>query len=295
MHTMIAFAGEQPIPNAVPVKHYSPEHLVLAHTDRTKSVARRIANLFKQQTMKPLLLLTEAYNVAKIITELREFITEHKIDPHNIVFNLTGGTKPMEFAALELARDLQCQAFYYQSDNNQSIIWPYKLNSGKLEAQEPIPATAKLGINEVLSLFVDNYHTDNFRNSFESQVADVLGSLGNDYEVLHNVYLDSVGPNIEIDWILCYNNTLAVGEVKQQAKKTDGIDQINGVTDQRTLGTYTKKFIISAEEPHSNDKLLAQAYRIEMIVVPSAQSGDLNEIDKKMIASQVRRVMENKS
>lgn len=293
MKTMIALVGEQPIPNVVPVKHYSPERLVLAHTTRTEPVAKRIEELFHSQAMPPIC-LTDAYDVARVSTELREYIAKHRLDPRNLIFNLTGGTKPMGFAALELAKELKCHAFYYQSENNQSLIRPYSFVSGKLETDKPTPVDTTLSIDEVLRLFVDKYHVGAFVNPFEQQVTSTLQLLGGDYQVLHNVYLDSVGPNVEIDWILCYRNTVAVGEVKPQAKKTDGIDQINGVTDQRTLGTYTKKFIISAKEPHPNDKLLAEAYRIEIVVVPSAKSGTLSESDQQAIISRVRSAMEGK-
>jgi hypothetical protein len=37
MKTMIALVGEQPLPNVIPVKYYSPSRLVLAHTKNERS------------------------------------------------------------------------------------------------------------------------------------------------------------------------------------------------------------------------------------------------------------------
>jgi hypothetical protein len=202
----------------------------------------------------------------------------------------------MSFAALELARVLRCQAFYYQSENNLSQVYLYDLSTGSPKYQKPISIDTELRVDEILKLFIDEYHCDdNFKDDFEKQVFDVLDSLGNGYSVLHNVRLDSIGPNVEIDWILCYKNKLAVGEVKPQAKKSDGIDQVNGVTDQRTLGTYTKKFIISAREPDDNNRLLAEAYRIKVIVVPSANNnGTLSDEDRQKIVEEIQKEMEGR-
>jgi Holliday junction resolvase-like predicted endonuclease len=296
MKTMIALVGEQPLPNVIPVKYYSPSRLVLAHTknERSTLIAKRIEGFFGDQPKVDLLELEDGYNIDQIYSKLYQFIHQNELKGE-LLFNLTGGTKPMSFAALELARVLRCQAFYYQSENNLSQVYLYDLSTGSPKYQKPISIDTELRVDEILKLFIDKYHCDNFKDDFEKQVFDVLESLGNGYSVLHNVWLDSIGPNVEIDWILCYKNKLAVGEVKSQAKKSDGIDQVNGVTDQRTLGTYTKKFIVSAREPHYNDRLLAEAYRIKIITVPSANNkGVLSEEDRQKIVQEIQKEMEGR-
>jgi len=296
MKTMIALVGEQPLPNVIPVKYYSPSRLVLAHTknERSTLIAKRIERFFGNQLKVDLLDLEDGYNIDRIYSRLYQFIHQNELK-NELLFNLTGGTKLMSFAALELAQELKCQAFYYQSENNLSQLHLYDLSAGSLKYQESIPIDVNLEVEDALKLFVDKYHKEDFRNPFEKQVFKILEDLGKGYSVLHNVYLDSIGPNVEIDWILCYKNKLAVGEVKSRATKSDGIDQVNGVTDQRTLGTYTKKFIISAQELHYNDRLLAEAYRMKVIVVPSANNnGTLSDEDRQKIVEEIRKEMEGR-
>ena len=291
MKTMIALVGEQPLPNVIPVKYYSPSRLVLAHTknERSTLIAKRIKEFFGDQPKVDLLELENGYNIDQIYSRLYQFIRQNELG--ELLFNLTGGTKPMSFAALELAQELKCQAFYYQSENNLSQLHLYDLSAGSLKYQEPISIDVNLEVEDVLKLFVGKCCKKNFENAFEEQVFNILKNLGKEYSVLHNVY---VGPNVEVDWILCYKNKLAVGDVKSQVKKS-GIDQVNGVTDQRTLGTYTKKFIISAREPDDNNRLLAEAYRIKVIVVPSANNnGTLSDEDRQKIVEEIQKEMEGR-
>jgi len=292
MKTMIALVGEQPLPNVIPVKYYSPSRLVLAHTknERSTLIAKRIERFFGNQLKVDLLDLEDGYNIDRIYSRLYQFIHQNELK-NELLFNLTGGTKPMSFAALELAQELKCQAFYYQSENNLSQLHLYDLSAGSLKYQEPISIDVNLEVEDVLKLFVGKCCKKNFENAFEEQVFNILKNLGKEYSVLHNVY---VGPNVEVDWILCYKNKLAVGDVKSQVKKS-GIDQVNGVTDQRTLGTYTKKFIISAREPDDNNRLLAEAYRIKVIVVPSANNnGTLSDEDRQKIVEEIQKEMEGR-
>ena len=291
MKTMVALVGEQPLPNVIPVKYYSPSRLVLAHTknERSTLIAKRIKEFFGDQPKVDLLELENGYNIDQIYSRLYQFIRQNELG--ELLFNLTGGTKPMSFAALELAQELKCQAFYYQSENNLSQLHLYDLSAGSLKYQEPISIDVNLEVEDVLKLFVGKCCKKNFENAFEEQVFNILKNLGKEYSVLHNVY---VGPNVEVDWILCYKNKLAVGDVKSQVKKS-GIDQVNGVTDQRTLGTYTKKFIISAREPDDNNRLLAEAYRIKVIVVPSANNnGTLSDEDRQKIVEEIQKEMEGR-
>jgi hypothetical protein len=199
----------------------------------------------------------------------------------------------MSLAAYETARQLSAQAFYYQSEQNQSLVHPYYFDSnGTLVCEVPFKLDATMNIDEFLRMYVDHYKPGEFRDPFERNVAAVLQPLSPEYEFLPNVELTGVSGNVEIDFILRYRNTLAVGEVKLKAKKTDGIDQLSAVTDQRTLGTYTKKFLVSANDLHPNDKDLAIAYRICTVILPSGREKNLSQADCESLIRAIRKEME---
>jgi hypothetical protein len=291
---MISLVGEQPAPNVLPLRYFVPGQVALVHTDRTQKFASRIAKVTGGKIVQPFC-KTEAYHVDLIRAELHAYIEKHHWSGSNLIFNLTGGTKTMEFAALEVARELRAQAFYYQTENNQSLIHPYRFNGYDLVCETPIPFEANLKLDEFLRLYIEHYEMGGFQDDFERKVAEVMRELGPNYETLFNLRLTGVGPNVEIDWVVRFGNTFAVGEIKLHATKKAGIDQLNGVTDQRTLGTYTKKFLISADELHPNDFELAQAYRIKVIILPSGRKEKLSDDDVEVLIKAIKVEMEPKN
>jgi hypothetical protein len=291
---MISLIGEQPAPNVLPLRYYKPDHVILVYTKRTARLAERIAQVAQREGLTTSPCYTNAYRIDLIQPEIERCINEHGKDV-DLIFNLTGGTKTMEFAALEIARGRNAQAFYYQTEDNQRLIHSYFFRESKLTCQDIAPVEQTLTIDEFLTLYIGEYKKGVFQNDFERAVAETLqNNLPSSYELYFNTYLTGIGPNVEVDLILRYQNTFAVGEVKQTAKKTAGIDQLNGVTDQRTLGTYTKKFLLSVNEMHPNDQLLAEAYRIKTVTLLTGNQGSLSEKDKQMLVQAVRETMEGK-
>jgi hypothetical protein len=273
--------------------HFNPNQVVLVHTGRTAKLAERIGKLIGPTALTPFC-KTDAYRVDTIIAGIHRYVDEHLSPETDLLFNLTGGTKTMEFAAFEVARQRCAKAFYYQTEARQSLIHPYHFEAGKLICDPVIPIETTLSIDQFLRLYVTEYQRGDFKNDFERTVYAALRGLGPDYEVYPNLILTGVGPNVEVDWVLRYRNTFAVGEVKLHATKTAGIDQLNGVTDQRTLGTYTRKFLISVDEFHPNDLALAEAYRIKTIHLPSGRSDSLSGEDVTKLTTTIQAVMEPK-
>jgi len=296
---MFSLVGEQPAPNVLPLRHFRPDKIALVHTDLTADLANRIAGVINAEfeVIRPFC-KTEPYLVNKIRTELTDYITT-RIGDADLIFNLTGGTKTMEYAALEVARQLKAQAFYYQTEGNQNLIHPYHFNTaGELVCETPKEAKTTLSIHEFLSLYVKEYCPAEERELtgklFERNVLAVLTELGSDYEILPNQRLIGFSSNVEVDWILSFRNTFAVGEVKLRGSKTRGIDQLNTATEQRMLGTYTKKFLITADSLHENDLDLAHVCRISTIVLPSGRQSSLSDTDRDKLIQTIRTVMEPK-
>ncbi len=295
MTILISLVGEQPAPNVLPVRHFAPKQVALVCTKlhRTRTLAENIAAVIGESAVRPFC-ETEAYRVDSIKASLRQYIEQHGWNPDALIFNLTGGTKTMAIAALELARQLGASAFYYQTEENQSLLHLYRFDGTQLTCQEPIRIEATLTIDEFLQLYIGRYAKGEFKNDFERSVANVLEQLGADYEYCPNLKLTGVGPNVEIDGVVRFRNTIGVIEVCVHATKKDGIDQLASVTDQKTLGTYTKKFLISADELHANDQELAKAYRINSIVLPSGRQNVLSEEDKRKLIETIKAQMEPK-
>lgn len=293
MSTLISLVGEQPAPNVLPIRHFAPEQIVLVCTKRTLRLSENIAAVLGERVVRPFC-ETEAYYVDAIKASLLQYIEQHGWRSDTLIFNLTGGTKPMAIAALEIARQYGATTFYYQTEENESLLHIYRFDGTQLLCQKPIQIQVSLSIDEFLRLYIGRYEKGEFKNDFERQVAAVLEQLGTDYDFRPTLRLTGIGPNVEVDGVVRFRNTIGVIEVCVHATKKEGIDQLASVTDQKTLGTYTKKFLISADELHANDQALAKAYQIKPIVLPSGRDETLSNEDKQKLIAAIKAEMEPK-
>jgi hypothetical protein len=295
---MISLVGEQPAPNLLPIGYFQPTRVALVHTSLPQSQvrAKRLAGLIEgKRKIRTELWQTDAYRVEQIRDDLKRIIDERQLLGHELVFNLTGGTKPMALAAYETARMFAAKAFYYQTEDNQSLIHPYRFDEdGQLIAEQPLQITETLTLDDFLRVYVGDYESNPPKEDFERMVVEALRNSDlADFEILPSVHLKELSGNVEVDALARQGNRLAAFEIKRTAAKR-GIDQLNGVTDQRTLGTYTRKILVSATPLEGNNQELAQAYRIRVVVLESGKSGALSETDRRTLIESVRDELEPK-
>lgn len=287
---MILLVGEQPAPNVLPLRHYNPAQVALVHTDTTHERAKRLAAVIGRRVVLPLCKIP-AYKVDEIKAGLCDYLNAQAWTRGSLVFNLTGGTKTMALAAYEVARQLGARAFYYQTENNESVIHPYRFEAGNLVCEAPLPIEATLTVDDYLRLYAGDYHDGKLKDPFEKMVEAALRAGLPEYEIKTSVKLIELAGSVEVDLLVRGGNQVAVVEVKRKAGK-DGIDQLNGITDQRTLGTYTRKILVSAKPIDKNNLNLAKAYRITTVVVPSGQAAALTDEDARKLVDAVRSSLE---
>jgi hypothetical protein len=301
MRVLICLVGGQPAPNVLPLDYYHPDQVILVHTSSTTQVEEKLAKVieedYKIEVIKPLCKVVP-YQLDNIKQTLMNFLKQNGKLDEELVFNLTGGTKPMAIAAFQLAATLSAEAFYYQSEANLDLIHPYQFDDGVVISEQSITCQANLTLDRFLKLYMGTYKKEEFKDPFERKVFDVLKELEKyDYEVFHNILLPSVSGDLEIDWILRFRNTIAVGEVKTQADKSS-IDQLNSVCHPTMLGTYTKKFLISGKPAktfssfHPNWIELMQAYQINGMILPSYDQSEISDEDGRKLITSIRTLME---
>ncbi len=289
-NVMILLVGEQPAPNLLPLRHYDPAQVALVHTKLTHTRAKRLAKMIKERVVRPFC-QTGAYRVDEIETSLLNYLTDRKWTGDRLLFNLTGGTKPMVIAAYEIARKMEARAFYYQTQGNVSTIHPYRFEKNRLVCAPPVPITATLTLDDYLRLYVGKYTEAKPKDSLEKMVVDALRLRLPEYEFKTSVKLLELAGNVEVDLLARCGNQVAVFEIKRRAGKK-GIDQLNGVTDQRTLGTYTRKILVSAAPIDVNNLELTCAYHIKPVVLPSGMGTEFTEEDVQRLVGTVKEVLE---
>ncbi len=289
---MISLVGEQPIPNLLAVLYAQPQHAVLVCTERTKAVSERLRSVLKERGIsvedEPVDVVdVDPYDMADIESKLKTVIRKKNWPPDKIVFNLTGGTKPMAFAAYRLAEQLSGPFLYVQSEGKSSRVYRYRFSERGPELEKADEVPPVLDIDLYLKAYLGGYTEDELREEFEKMVGAVLQQELE--EVKTSVRPAGLGA-LEIDLVLRCGNRVGIAEVKTggKAKKKEGIEQIITAAEQRFLGTYTKKFLILDREYEPNNLKLAKAHGITVIELSSAQNGELSKEDTEKLIQTVK-------
>ena len=285
---MILLVGEQPAPNLLPTRRLKPDTAVLVCTDRTQRVAENLATLLKP-VCPCLPCPVDPYKIPGIQDKLQTFLSDN-LPEHTLTFNLTGGTKPMALAAFCLAKMSGSPFVYFQTEGNRSLLYHYAFDGDKVILERADDLSETISLDDYLRLYLGDYETETPRNVFERQVFETLAATPGIDQVFTSLRPRGLGA-LEVDFAVRCGNQVGIGEIKSKGAKA-GIDQINAVADPRYLGTYVRKFLVSAHPVHPNNKALAQAYRIEMIELPSyGKTGDLNADDRQKLSEVVLRRM----
>jgi hypothetical protein len=120
--TMLCLVGEQPVPNILPIRHCRPQVVALVHTHTTKRVSDNLALLLRTDCRVVPFEIT-AYDILKVRNSLERLIESHQWKADDLIFNLTGGTKPMAWAAFQLAQELNAEFVYLQSEGGKSLLY----------------------------------------------------------------------------------------------------------------------------------------------------------------------------
>ena len=289
--SLVLLVGEQPAPNLLPTRHLKPDEVVLVYTTRTEKVAQHLEALLAP-SITCLHCMVHPYRLNDILDTLTAFIAEHLSD-HELIFNLTGGTKPMAMATFELARSLHRPIVYFQSEGNTSKLYTYTFADAPasgIRAEEPVTLSASMSLDDYLRIYLGSYTTESPRNPFEEAVFELLDALEGVDEVFTGLRPQGMAA-LEVDFVLRCGNQIGIGEVKSQGNKKT-IDQLNGVAQQRYLGTYVRKFLISAHAVDDNNKVLAEAYRTQVVELLSyGRSGKIDAADAASLADTVLSTM----
>lgn len=283
MTTMILLMGEQPAANLLPVRHLKPETVLLVYSERTKAQADRLGKVLTGVSITPL--IVDPYLIDRIAAEIRSALSAHQSDASDLLFNLTGGTKPMSLAAYDVAQELGAPFLYFQTEGSRSRIYRYGFDAQRralLESTDDIAESVTL--DEYLRLYLDDYEATQWREPFEQAVGNALEEA--DYEVMYSVY-PKHEPAREIDLVFRDGNQIGIVEVKRQANKK-AIDQLVAASGQRYLGTYVKRFVVSAQPLDKNNADLAKAHNVTPIELPDYEPGQVTlsaESKEKLLAA----------
>lgn len=284
---MICLVGEQPVPNLIPIRHFRPRAVILVHSRLTRSVSDGLKGLLdKEYELR--LAEVDPYDVVKARRGLTRLIGDGGWAADELIFNFTGGTKPMAVAAFQSAQELGADVVYLQSEGGKSTLYRYGFKGGEAITLGKEEAAVTLSIGDYLSAHgLGNFRMGHTSNDFEGAVACALRPHVS--EVVTSVRASAL-KSLEIDLIVRCGNQFGIAELKTgaEASKKYPIDQLNAATGREFLGTYTRRFLIIDRLLPRENRDLASAYRIEVIeLCDRLASGSLSPEDGRRLVEAV--------
>lgn len=290
--TMLSLVGEQPVPNVLPIRHCQPSEVVLVHTHTTKRVSDNLAPLL-EKSCKVIPYPVAAYDILKVRHSLEQLIEKHHWKGEGLVFNLTGGTKPMAWAAFQLAQELKAEFVYLQSEGGKSLLYFYSFANNKLVLVKREEIAAQISIDDYLRAHdLNGYKLQKSTQWLELLVYQTLKPHVS--ELIANVKFGI----LEIDFVVRLENQFGIIEAKsgESKKKKEAIDQLSTASQREFLGTFIKRLLVLKHPLGSDNKNLANAHNIIEIVLPSADEKDgLSEKDERLLIETVTKTLGGKS
>lgn len=292
---MVSLVGEQPIPNLLPIKYYQPDLVLLVYSNFTQRAAKRFARLIKNET-RVLELEVDAYDIVTVQEKIAGKLREQVADADKVIFNITGGTKPMSLAAFLVATGKQANVCYLQTEGKKSRLFSYKASPSGPVLEQNIVLTGLITISDYLNAYLDSYNQTGFAKadpgkSFEEAIYTVLKPSVD--EILNGISLLNA---LEVDFVVRCENQIGIIEAKtgKKALTKEGIDQLNTAGGRNYLGTYAQKFFIIDREwtDRANLRELAEARGIHLIEIPSySKSGSISEKEAALLRQDVVKAL----
>lgn len=287
---MIALVGEQPLPNLLPIRHYRPRAAVLIYTARTRAVFERLWQTLGQGALTIRGVEVDPYNIIAIEQAISAALQE--LEEHELLFNLTGGTKAMALAAYRVAERQRAAVVYLESERRRSLMYHYGWKRRQLELERIEELTSCVTLRDLLDVHLGprmwQEHGPNRQEGgpFEEAIAAALCPHVD--EVMIGV--KALDGQIDIDVAVRLGNQCGIIEAKagKNGKGLDGIKQLSNAG--RHLGTFTQQFYVITVEPNRAHEALVAASRIHVVSLPAYQTGErvLPAADARRLADEVR-------
>jgi len=268
---IISLVGGQPEPPFHTQRHLLPkDHTdyvrILVSSERTKPVAQRVLKaLGLKNTEKHLWDKCPPYDLIDAKGYLESMV--ETLDASRIVWDLTGGTKPMALATSFASSFPNTEIVYLESESGTSFVYRYQKDRDDkaLKMIERSECKSELSLDHYFTL---HGHEVQERTSktcdqgkcYENLIESALKNRS-DLEYRRGV----AKGNLDIDFVVRRKNQVAVIEAKSGGGAKKGIDQLNTASQRDRFGTYIKKGLIHGQALEENNQSLAEASMIRCL------------------------------
>ncbi|WP_110513145.1 HFX_2341 family transcriptional regulator domain-containing protein [Herpetosiphon llansteffanensis] len=285
MKILLSLVGAQPLPNLIPIYHLKPDLAMLIYTNETVKKANNTVDLLKSKNIETEIVSTNSYDIPMITQQIEESISKLK-EGNEIYFNVTGGTKPMSFAASQVARKHNFPVVYLESEAGKSKLYTYDWKDFEFHLVQETSIPPYITLEDWLDvhLGLGNWSIEQAKEPFEQAVIAILEK--NNIEILSAI--SSLSGQLELDVIYRNGNHFGIIEIKHGKKgtKIEGTRQLN--TTGLQLGIYSNKILIITEKPGKSQLALADASNVKIISI-NFDGSTIDEESEAKILNTIKR------
>ena len=284
MTVLFSLIGEQTVPILLVDRFLRPQEHWLLHTAFSQPYAQRL------QRVLPHSRLVEVPDYA--LEELRRLLREQVTRVPQAILNLTSGTKPMSWAAYEVAREFRIPFVYLRTQGPHDRLYTFTWQGDTL-MQNETTLPALITLEDYLQVhglprpkkegLIQNSQEKALRDFFCNRVDECRWGLQ--------------FPAFEIDFLLRRRNRVAVVEAKDERasrrrRRRYGLDQLTTIAGREHLGIYTGKIWVLSRPLGSRAlRDLAAAYRVQVVVVALDANGQLTAESEKSLEQALDTVL----
>ncbi len=281
---LISLIGHQPLPILMTIRHEKPNHVSFISSSEQSLILRK-QNLVKLSRSSETQVLdfgkdVDPWNLLSISQNLDDFIFDHELESAQLLFDITGGTKPMSIgltytAISYIKKGWDVKLIYLESESRSPKLSYYTIdNQGLLSLESQQVVNASLDIQDFWIAYQGKKPQVGKRSSvakgtpFEEDLEKELLKLKE--EGLIDEVLATVLPpegSGEIDFVLRKKSRFALVECKSGGEATGigGIYSLSNWASDKYLGTYTSKLLaVTSPYPKENSDV-AQAHDVTVL------------------------------
>lgn len=296
---LIGLLGRQPILNLLAIRAIQPEEILFVGTKDTHATGQHLQSLIGSQIAVHQTEIYDAFDASYITKTLRKKLRKLGWTANKTIFDLSGGSKIMFYAAIELAKQLESPV-----SDVERIGFRYRIRQFQFQDHHPkmvrdeyLPGL--ITIADYLKCYLPGFHEDGYSRDARGRV-DIGGRLEETVyttladhvdEILAGVRPKGVAEQIEIDLIVRQGNNVGIIEAKTGVKKA-GIDQLDTAGNPHYLGDFLAKLLVTGRYLPRAHKALATAQEVRVIELPGySDRAGLTPQDRRNLIQSVQQAL----
>jgi len=288
---LISLLGTQPILNLMAIRALQPEEILFVGTRDTHATAQHLQSLVGSQAIVHQSEIVDPYDAPFMIKAINKKLRKLKWQAQETLFDLSGGSKLMFYAATELAKAHESPAVDIERIGYRYRIRQIEFQDHQIVMTRDEYLPTLISIADYLNCYLPGFQEDGFSRDahgrvdiggrFESAVYNTLAEHVD--EVLAGVRPKGVAEQIEIDLIVRQGNNVGIIEAKTGVKKA-GIDQLDTAGNPHYLGDFLAKLLVTGRYLPRAHKALATVQEIRVVELPGYN-------DHSGLSSQEQRIL----